>query len=372
MSKGRLKKKIRYIINEKIRFSIKSKITLSYTIMFTILSSLSTFGIIYLFDKSTKNLDPNVHLTLITLLIMFNVLQILVIMIFSFRISKKSLKPVDNMIEQVKEISINDLDTRLDVSGVKNELKDLAKTFNIMLDELQYSVEKQNQFVSDASHELRTPISVIQGYANLLSRWGKDDKEVLDESINAIKDESQSMKKLIESLLFLARGDRNKQIIEKEYFGVNELVDEVVKESIMIDENHTIESTNNEEITIYGDKNLIKEAIRVFVDNSMKYTPEGGTIKINSFKSSKGVYILIEDNGIGISNEDLPNVFNRFYRSDKSRSKQSGGTGLGLSIAKYIIDVHQGQIKVYSKLDEGTIVSVELPTGTREEEDVKE
>ena len=367
MSKGRIKRKFKYTIDEKIRFSIKSKITLSYSIMFIILSSLSTFGIIYLFDKSTKNVDPDVFLTLITILIIFNIIEALVIMIFSYRISKKSLKPIDNMIESVKEISINELDTRLDVSGVKNELKDLAKTFNTMIDEIQYSVEKQNQFVSDASHELRTPISVIQGYANLLSRWGKDDKEVLEESINAIKDESQSMKKLIESLLFLARGDRNKQIIEKDYFKVNDLVDEVVKESAMIDDNHTIENTNNEEITIYGDRNLIKEAIRVFVDNSMKYTQEGGTIKINSFKSNKGVYILIEDNGIGISKEDLPNVFNRFYRSDKSRSKQSGGTGLGLSIAKYIIDVHSGEIKVYSKVDEGTIISIELPEGIVEE-----
>lgn len=356
-----IKKKIRYIIDEKIRFSIKSKITLSYTLMFIILSAFSTFGVLYLFNQSVENVNQDVHLTLMAILIIFNILEVFVIMIFSYRISKKSLRPVDNMIEQVKEISINDLDTRLDVSGVKNELKDLAKTFNIMLDELQYSVEKQNQFVSDASHELRTPISVIQGYANLLSRWGKDDKEVLEESINAIKDESQSMKKLIESLLFLARGDRNKQIIEKDYFKINELVEEVVKESIMIDEKHIIESTNNEEITIYGDKHLIKEAIRVFVDNSMKYTGEGGNIKINSFKSKKGVYILIEDNGIGIRKEDLPNVFNRFYRSDKSRSKQSGGTGLGLSIAKYIIDIHQGDIKIYSKIDEGTIVSVELP-----------
>lgn len=357
-NKGR--KKIKYNIYDNVRFSIKSKITLSYSIMFITMSAMGNFGILYFFDRTT-NVDPKVHLTLMTILITFNVIEALIIMVFSYRISKKSLKPVDSMIDKVKEISINDLDTRLDVSGVKNELKDLAKTFNIMLDEIQYSVEKQNQFVSDASHELRTPISVIQGYANLLSRWGKDDKEVLEESINAIKDESLSMKKLIESLLFLARGDRNKQIIEKEDFKINELIDEVVKESIMIDKKHNILSTNNEEFTIYGDKNLLKEAIRVFVDNSMKYTQEGGVIKINSFQNNKGIYILIEDNGIGISEDDLPNIFNRFYRSDKSRSKESGGTGLGLSIAKYIVDAHNGNIKVYSKLEEGTIVSIELP-----------
>ena len=142
MSRNRVKRKIKYIIDEKIRFSIKSKITLSYSIMFIILSSLSTFGIIYLFDKSTKNVDPNVFLTLITILIIFNIIEAIVIMIFSYKISKKSLKPVDNMIEIVKEISINDLDTRLDVSGVKNELKDLAKTFNTMLDEITKAINK--------------------------------------------------------------------------------------------------------------------------------------------------------------------------------------------------------------------------------------
>ncbi|MGL6106913.1 sensor histidine kinase [Romboutsia sp.] len=365
MKKNRVKRNLKHSIYEKIRFSIKSKMTLSYSVMFILMSAIGTFGIVYLFDKST-DVGEDVHLILITILVVFNIVEAFIIMIFSYRISKKSLRPVDNMIEKVKEISINDLDTRLDVSGVKNELKDLAKTFNTMLDEIQCSIEKQNQFVSDASHELRTPISVIQGYANLLSRWGKDDKEVLEESISAIKDESLSMKKLIESLLFLARGDRNKQIIEKEDFKINELVDEVVKESIMIDKNHNILSTKNEEVTIYGDRNLIKEAIRVFVDNSMKYTAEGGTIKINSFKNNKGVYILIEDNGIGISKEDLPHVFSRFYRSDKSRNKESGGTGLGLSIAKYIVDVHNGNIKVYSKLGEGTIVSIELPQEIKE------
>ncbi|MGL4910798.1 MAG: sensor histidine kinase, partial [Romboutsia sp.] len=250
---------------------------------------------------------------------------------------------------------------RLDVSGIKNEYKDLAKTFNTMLDEIQYSVEKQNHFVSDASHELRTPISVVQGYANLLDRWGKDDREVLEESITAIKDEAESMKKLIESLLFLARGDRNKQIIEKEDFYLKELISEVFKESVMIDDKHNIVNTNNEDVIIHGDRNLIKEALRIFVDNSMKYTQDGGTIKINTYPCTKGVYIVIEDNGIGISKEDIPNIFNRFYRSDKSRNKQSGGTGLGLSIAKFIVDSHSGEIKVYSKLDEGTITSILIP-----------
>ncbi|MEG0843167.1 MAG: HAMP domain-containing sensor histidine kinase [Romboutsia sp.] len=355
-------KKIKSIVDIKIRFSIKARATLSYSFLFIVMAILSSISIVYLFRKNVGDLNENVYLTLLILIIIIKSIEVIFSIMLSYKISKKSIKPINSMIEDVKDISIGDLDKRLDVSGINNEFKDLAKTFNEMLDEIQYSVENQNQFVSDASHELRTPISVIQGYANLLSRWGKDDREVLDESIEAIKDESESMKKLIESLLFLARGDKNKQIVDREDFGLEHLVGEVVKESIMIDKLHNIVSTNNEDVIIYGDRNLIKEAMRIFIDNSIKYTQEGGTIKINTFlKDNSGIYITIEDNGMGISKEDLPNIFNRFYRSDKSRNKENGGTGLGLSIAKYIVDIHNGHIKVYSKLDEGTFTSIELP-----------
>ena len=354
----RLNKKIS--IKEKVRFSIKAKITLSYIFAFAILSTLSTTAIYFVLKKIKIDLSPNAHLTVIVLITIFQLLQGIILIFVSLRISKKAMAQVDIMREEVEEISINNLNKRLDVSGSKNELRDLAKTFNLMLENIQKSVEVQNQFVSDASHELRTPIAVIQGYANLISRWGKNDKEVLEESIDAIKEESESMKKLIESLLFLSRSDKNTQVIEKEDFELHKLIDEIVKESTMIDDKHTIVSKNNEIITINGDKSLIKEAIRIFVDNSIKYTPENGNIEINTFLKTKGVYIVIEDDGIGISKGDLPKMFNRFYRCDKSRNKNSGGTGLGLSIAKYIIENHNGKIKVYSKLNEGTIISAEL------------
>lgn len=347
---------------KKMRLSVKTKLTLSYISMFMMISLLSTFSIIYLFKIKLPNLEKNVYIVLLVIIALVKVLEIIINAGYSYKIAKKSLKPVDLMISEVKEISINDLNKRLDVSGVNNEFKDLAITFNDMLDELQIAIESQNQFVSDASHELRTPISVIQGYANLMSRWGKDDKDVLEESINAIKEEAESMKKLINSLLFLARGDRNKQIIEKNIFSLKELIDEIVRETILIDDNHVIINTINQDVNFNGDRNLIKEAIRIFIDNSIKYTKDGGSIKINTFRSKNGVYIVIEDDGIGMKEEDIPNIFKRFYRSDESRNKQSGGSGLGLSIAKYIIDGHDGKVKVYSKPDEGTIMSIELKT----------
>ena len=364
------KSKLKKFIDENVRFSIKAKITLSYSIIFIILSIFSTISMVSLFIIANKNLGYDIYFELLVIISLFKFLEFLVNTMFSYKISKHSLKPVDDMIKEVKEISINDLNKRLDVSGVNNEFKDLAKTFNEMVSEIQVSMEKQNRFISDASHELRTPISVIQGYANLLSRWGKEDEEVLIESIEAIKDESNNMKKLIESLLFLARGEKNNNVIIKEDFNLKNLVDEIVKESIMIDNKHNIFTKNNEDVIINADKNLIKEAIRVFVDNSIKYTQEDGNIKINSFKSNKKVFISIEDNGIGIPKDDLERIFDRFYRVDKSRNKEINGFGLGLSIAKYIIDTHNGNIKIYSKSKEdcleedvetGTIVFIELP-----------
>lgn len=282
-------------------------------------------------------------------------------LITGWKSSKKILRPVDKMTKTVKNITINALDTRLDVSGSQDELKDLAHTFNSMLDRIQESYDKQNQFVSDASHELRTPIAVIQGYANLLDRWGKNDKEVLEESISAIKSEAENMKDLVEQLLFLARGDKNTQKVEKVDFYIDELVEEIVKETRLIDEKHEIICERNERVQVNADRNLIKEALRIFVDNSTKYTPDQGYIKINSYEISEGIIISIEDSGTGISKEDLPHIFDRFYRADKSRTKQSGGTGLGLAIAKWIIMKHKGAIEVESKIGVGTKIIIKLP-----------
>lgn len=349
-------------IENKLRFSISFKITVTYVFTFVIIFFFITLGIIGSFNYYMQNSrKDNYIVVLLGILAVWNIIGLIIIIIIGSKASKKFLSPVYTMADTVKKISINALDKRLDIKGSKNELKDLAKTFNDMMDRIQSSIEKQNQFVSDASHELRTPISVIQGYANMLDRWGKDDKDVLEESIDAIKSESKSMKDLIEKLLFLARGDKNTQKVEKENFMMNELIDEIVKETKLIDDVHKIENEHNDEFSINADKKLIKEAIRIFIDNSIKYTEKGEGIKIDSYKREKEAIITIADNGTGISKEDLPHIFDRFYRADKSRTKSSGGTGLGLSISKWIIDKHNGKIHVWSEINIGTIVKITLP-----------
>lgn len=309
-------------------------------------------------SKSLSEVKLYLLLLMLVLSISFVFTVILTVSIGS-RILKNMLKPIDNMIVTAK--SAKDLRTRLNVVDSHDELKELAETFNEMLDRIQISYEQQNRFVSDASHELRTPISVIQGYANLLQRWGKEDREVLEESIGAIKNEAESMKDLVERLLFLARADKDTLKLEKCAFSMHELVDEVLRETKLIDAEHNISSETNEMHIIEADRGLIKQALRIFVDNSIKFTPSGGQIIINSFLKDRQAILIIKDSGTGISKEDLPHIFERFYKCDKSRQRQGGGAGLGLAISKWIIEKHKGTIGVESGIDKGTKIIIALP-----------
>ena len=277
---------------------------------------------------------------------------------FGFRLSKKMLEPIRKITQDAKEISLFNLEKRIDIAKTQDELKDLSETFNEMLDRLQSSYEKQYRFISDASHELRTPISVIQGYAGILSRWGKDDKKVLEESVEAIRNESENMKDLIEKLLFIARSESKHQPLEKSLFSIDELLTEISREYRLVDQEHIFHVETQDRPSLYADRKLIKQALRIFMDNAVKYTPAGGTISLSAFTAKDKLIFKILDTGIGISKEDLPKIFDRFYRADTSRDKKSGGSGLGLSIAKVILDLHNGVIKVFSTPGQGTEIQL--------------
>jgi signal transduction histidine kinase len=270
------------------------------------------------------------------------------------------LNPIDNITKIAENISINNLKERIDIKGPEDELKRLGNTFNTMINRLQDSFDRQAEFVSDASHELRTPIAVIKGYANLLDRWGKDDRVALEKSIYAIKLEASNMANMVEQLLFLAKGDSDVYQMYKSNFMLNELIQQVIEESKLIGKNHVIYSSQNDKVNIFADYNTIKQMIRVFIDNSIKFTQESGTIVINSVVHNKIVEITVSDTGIGIPKEEIKNVFDRFYTVDKSRSKEKTGTGLGLSIARRIADLHGGTIEINSEEGQGTQVSIKL------------
>jgi signal transduction histidine kinase len=243
-----------------------------------------------------------------------------------------------------------------------SELHGLEEAINNLLERMRDSYKQQARFVSDASHELRTPISVIQGYANMLDRWGKEDESVLNESIAAIKSESENMKNLVEQLLFLARGINGKTQINRREFLLNDMMSEVLEESKMIDEKHIYRYYESQEITVYGDIVLLKQAARILIENAAKYTDENEVIILKTGISEKGEpYFSVQDNGIGMGEEDISHIFERFFRADTARGRKNGGTGLGLSIAKWIIDGHKGYFSVLSRKGIGTRITIFLP-----------
>lgn len=275
---------------------------------------------------------------------------------------QKLLEPIYEMSAAANHLTVNNLHSqRLNVEGTKNELKDLANVINKMLDRIELSYESQKQFVSDASHELRTPIAVIQGYANLLNRWGTKEEEVLLESIDAISNEAKSMQDLVEKLLFLSRHDKKTLKLDKVKFNMCPVVEEMVKETRLVTTNRIIESPVLEDVIVYGDKQALKQAIRIFIDNAVKYTKDGDTITITCKNDNHDCVITVQDTGIGMTRKDVDNVFERFYRSDQVRNEKIYGHGLGLSIAKLIILGHTGKIKVRSQLTKGTSFIITLP-----------
>lgn len=277
------------------------------------------------------------------------------------RLNHKVLKPISDMAEMAATLSANNLSDRISVDGAKNELKDLAMVINGMLDRIELSYNSQKQFVSDASHELRTPIAVIQGYAGMLERWGKTDKDVLDEGIAAISQEAASMKELVERLLFLARHDKKTLMLEMEVFDPLEVMSEIHREAKMLSSEHVFRLEPAENAQINGDKDMIKQLMRILLDNAIKYTPAGGNITLGVRRERNGCMLTVSDTGAGIPPEELPKIFERFYRCDETRQGNTSGHGLGLSIARIIVSAHKGQLKVRSKVGAGTTFSVFLP-----------
>ncbi len=266
---------------------------------------------------------------------------------------------MEDLAGKLEGINAAKLDTRIQVDETQEELKNLARAINGMLDRINDSYRAQVRFVSDASHELRTPISVIQGYANLLDRWGKNDEKTLQESITAIKDEAANMKELIEQLLFLARGDNNTIALQPEVFLISDLAREVMNETQMIDSAHVFELRLSQ-AAVSADRALIKQALRILVDNSIKYSESGGTILLTTAIEGKNAKLSVQDEGIGIRPDVIPYIFDRFYRAEQSRARATGGAGLGLSIAKWIISRHGGHMEVLSRENFGTRITIVL------------
>lgn len=251
-------------------------------------------------------------------------------------------------------------EARIDMGD--DDLQGIEDALNKLLAETHATYQQQIRFVSDASHELRTPISVIQGYADLLARWGTEDEEVLHESIEAIQTEAQQMQTLVDQLLFLARGDSGRHNLELEKLDLSELLSEVQAEYAMIDSGHNWILDIKGPVLAWGDKKMLKQLLRILADNAKRYSDPGLGIRLSAGKEADGSpFISVQDQGTGIASSDLPKIFDRFYRSDPARHRESGGTGLGLSIAKWIASRHGGYFRVLSHEGLGTRFTLVLP-----------
>lgn len=242
------------------------------------------------------------------------------------------------------------------------DLLGVEAAINNLLLRVRESNKQQARFVNDASHELRTPIAVISGYADMLARWGRDDEKVLDESIVAIQKESMRMKHLVEQLLFLARGDSGRTALQLEETNLQELMREAYEESVMIDENHVyrfnVQAGAEKNAIVQADPGMLKQAVRILIDNAAKYTREHDEILLGVGVSGGRPYLQVQDCGIGMAESEVPHMFERFYRADEARGVE--GTGLGLSIAKWIVDKHGGHFEIVSRKDLGTRIRIVL------------
>ncbi|MBQ6510331.1 MAG: hypothetical protein IJI07_12725 [Flexilinea sp.] len=308
-------------------------------------------------------------------------LLMMVKLVFGTRPIRRTLKPLDEITQvalqlgaqntdfdeekflrleaAIDEISPTAENARLTTGDV--QLAGLELAVNNLIERMRESYRAQARFVSDASHELRTPIAVIKGYADMLDRWGKTDEKVLTESIDAIKSESEHMNYLVEQLLFLARGDNGKTKMVFADFDLAQMIREVYDEYVMIDSEHIYRCNAEGAIPAYGDVSMLKQTARILLDNAKKYTPEGGQISISADCENGIPSFTVQDSGIGIDSESLPHIFDRFYRADSSRTRGTGGSGLGLSIARWIVSRHGGRFDVLTREDLGTRISVYLP-----------
>ena len=272
--------------------------------------------------------------------------------------------------EKIKSLEQAIEEANINAPKIQTGDQDLASieiALNKLLRRMQEAKLQQMRFVNDASHELRTPIAVIRGYTDMLDRWGKTDEAVLDESIAALKSESEHMHDLVEQLLFLARGDAGRNTLTKTKLNLAQITSEVCEESEMIDPDHRYtlkfdqSALTDNRYQVLADTAMIKQSIRIIVQNAARYSATQTTISFNVSCNKNTVQVSVEDEGMGMSEAAATHIFERFWRADNARIESNEGSGLGLSIAKWIVDNHDGSIEVLSHEGVGTRFTIVLP-----------
>ncbi len=324
----------------------------------------NTFNI-YVLKNVNQEMEIYERLNMLSMLL--TLIGVGVAVVMSIVMSKRIVKPIKNIIETTKKITTDDLSERITVPKADDELKTLTLIINQMLNRLEESFENQSKFVSDASHELRTPLAIIKGYAEIIKKRRYADEEIFEESIDSIINETENMKNLVQKLLFLAKGEITKINTEFKEIEIKDFIQQIHTDTEVSVKSHKFHLLLNESYKVSADVTLLQQAIRALIENAIKYSEKETNVYIKSIirDSEKGV-ISIRDEGVGISKEDAKRIFDRFYRVDASRTKETGGTGLGLAIVKRIVEIHKGKIEISSEIGKGTEISIVLPIVSEE------
>ena len=274
----------------------------------------------------------------------------------------KSFLPIENILSQLKKINANDLSARLNSSKNEDEINQLVNEVNSLLKRLEASFEKISQFSSDASHELKTPLTIIRGEIEIALRKERSIDEYKD-ALNSSLNEIIIIEQTINDLLFLAKNEKDLIIEKQENFYFDEIVDESINETKNFAKLHQIDIKLIVEDTIEfnGYSNLLKIAIKNILKNAIQFSYKNSQVIVKNYKKDDFFNISVQDFGIGIEKNEQIKIFEKFYRTDKSRNKNSGGTGLGMSILKKIVDIHGGIINIESKEDFGTTITISFP-----------
>ena len=279
-------------------------------------------------------------------------------------LSTRALSPVDEISQTAQRISIENLADRLPVSQTGDQLQRLSETLNAMLSRLDAAVRRITQFTADASHELRAPVSLIRTTAEVaVQRTDRTATEYF-EALQDILEESERTSEVVDSLMLLARADSVKEAPEFAGADACSVVREAADQGEKLARNCNLEfaaSVPKAPVPIQADSNALRRAFLILIDNAVKYTPRGGSVKVSLEKSKDCVLVSVSDTGIGIAKTDAPHIFDRFWRADKARSREEGGAGLGLSIAKWIVEMHHGSIAVESEVGKGSTFHVRVP-----------
>ncbi len=277
--------------------------------------------------------------------------------------SRRALRPVDAITRAAKSIGIENLSERLDVPAAGDELARLAETWNGMLARLEAAVKRLGKFTADASHELRTPVTLIRATAELTLRRERS-PETYREALRQIIEESDRTARLIEDLLVLARADAGLAALPLDRLELTPLVRDICAQGQILAGDRQLEiSAEVPEQPVYVEANdpELRRLLLLLLDNAVKYTPAGGRITVSVTHDPSGPAVTVRDTGIGIPDTALPHVFERFYRVDESRNRQAGGAGLGLSIAQWIADRHHAKLEAESAVGRGSAFRVRFP-----------